>query len=92
MPESIVDVDLADLKRLVEELIRSEVESGCHRAAEISLPSPTRAGLVGPYNLAKPQQEKTVRLRYRELLDALEIGKDIRSELSKFARLEGWRK
>jgi hypothetical protein len=93
MPESIVDVDLADLKRLIDELIDLEVDSRCHITAGFRLQDPiARSKLADEHGEAKAQQEKLVRLRYRELLNALESGKDIRSELSKFARQEGWHK
>jgi hypothetical protein len=94
MPESIVDVDLAVLKGMVQKLIDLEVDSRCHIAAANRLfaqDQPMRSRLAVECDRAVPEAGDAIYLRYRALINALEIGTDVRSELAKFALQEGWR-
>lgn len=82
-----VAIDLDDLKKLIQALIDHEIDSRCHiQAANRSLDDPElRSRMAHEYSLAKPQQGDTVFLRYREAMNALESGKDIRSAISRLA-------
>jgi hypothetical protein len=92
MPESIVDVDAEDLKAIAQRLIELEVESRCHIGAAFRIQDPfVRAKLADDCDQARAQAGDVVLLRYRELMEALNSEKDIRSALAKFARQENVR-
>jgi hypothetical protein len=95
MPELIVDVDLADLKRLVDRLMALEIESRCFITAVNHVfinDQPMRTTLAIEHSRAEPEAGGAIRARYRELIQAVESGKHIRSELAKFVRQEGLRR
>jgi hypothetical protein len=95
MPESIVNVDLTDLKGMVQRLIDLEVDSRCYVAAVNKLfvqDQPMRTKISLEHTRAEPEAGDAIYLRYRELLNALEGGTDIRFQFAKFVRQQGWLK
>jgi hypothetical protein len=91
-PETIVEVDAADLRAIVQKLLDLEVDSRCHTGAAFKIQDPVvRSRLADDFDQAKPQAGDAILLRYRELMEALNSGKDIRAALAKFAQQEGLR-
>lgn len=83
-----VTVDLKDLKKLVQALMDSEVRSRCHIAAtnRILGDKPLlRTQHADEFTAEKPKAGNMVFLRYREAMNALESGEDIRSAISRLA-------
>ena len=75
-----------ELKALVNELMDAEVNARCYIAAfnRVLATEPLlRQQVVDEFDSAKPQQRKTVELRYRGLLESLESGEGVSLELSK---------
>lgn len=85
-----MEVDLIDLKVLVETMFRKDVEAVAqlkaltHPSREIDVEVAHQfAALV---EQARPEAEKQVAPHYRHLRDALESGNNIADALGKFAR------
>jgi hypothetical protein len=82
-----VGVDLKDLRQLVEYCFRQDVRDRAHRnALRIGAETKPTATLViaGLVNQATPEAEKSTRLRYHRLLDALKSGSEVRGALAGF--------
>jgi hypothetical protein len=86
-------VDAKDLKALVSMLIELEIDRRCYVASinrALAHDQPLRSKFADEFDSSKKQEAVTVQLRYRELMNALDSGENIRPALSKFARQEGF--
>jgi hypothetical protein len=82
-----VTVGLVDLKILVGMCMDQQVDA---QAKAMVLPEPRRSNPTAAFEFtrlveeATPEAKKRVQLRFRDLLEALESGKDVDSSLASF--------
>jgi hypothetical protein len=92
MPEFTVNAD--DLRALVQTLLEADVETSCHISAE-QLVLAESPGLMAQLTYQVREAEGAVRfraiIRYRELLDSLDSGEDVRTALANFIKQSGVR-
>ena len=91
MPEPIVEVDLRDLQALIQDLMRNEIDFRCHVGAARQLADPfVRSRYADDMSKSEGQAGDAVFSRYRELIEALNSGENVRAALSKFAGQQNW--
>lgn len=90
MPTEL-SVDLHDLRILVKSLVTNSVESRAHRLLRQNQSLTNRdvaKQYFAAYKAALPQARKDLKPQYRELLNSLRTGNNIRQTLARFAARE----
>jgi hypothetical protein len=86
-----VTVDLQDLKLLVKLLLACSIESRAQRAVRISQSAKHKDAVrryVQAVNAAVPEARKDQKARYRDLLNSLKTGDNVRQSLATFVAHE----